>query len=207
MLSIKMAYVNKNYPHDILPNRINSKNVTELKNIMKIKVGSTNNIKVEALKEILRDYPHLKGAAISAVEVLSGVADQPKSLEETIQGAMNRAKDAFKDCDYSFGIESGLMAVPNTKTGFMDVCVCAIFDGKEHHLGLSSAWEAPKEVSGYMLNNGLNMNEAAYKAGLTKNREVGSAEGLVGILTKGRLTRKEYTKEAIRTALIHLEKK
>lgn len=172
---------------------------------MKINIGSTNKVKIEAVKEILLDYSHLKDAAIFAAEVLSGVANQPKSLEETIRGAINRARSAFKDCDYGFGIESGLMAVPNTKTGFMDVCVCAIFDGKEYHLGLSSAWEAPKEVSNYMLNDGLNMNEAAYKAGLTKNREVGSAEGLVGIMTKGRLTRKEYTKEAIRTALIHLE--
>lgn len=97
------------------------------------------------------------------------------------------------------------MVVPKTKTGFMDVCVCAIFDGKEYHIGLSSAWEAPKVVADYMFNHGMDMNEAAYKAGLTKNPKVGTAEGLVGIMTKGRLTRKEYTKEAIRTALIHLE--
>lgn len=49
------------------------------------------------------------------------------------------------------------------------------------------------------------MNKAAYQAGFTKNPKVGSAEGLVGIMTKGRLTRKDYTKEAIRMALIHLE--
>jgi len=65
--------------------------------------------------------------------------------------------------------------------------------------------ETTKEVSGYMFNDGLNMNEAAYKAGLTKDLNVGAKEGLIGIMTKGRLTRKEYTKEAIRTALIHLE--
>lgn len=173
---------------------------------MKIIIGSTNQIKVDAVKEILQDYSHLKYANISAVEgAPSGVADQPKSLEETVQGAMNRAKGAFQDCAYSFGLESGLMAVPNTKTGFMDVCVCAIFDGNEYHLGLSSAWEAPKQVMHHIINEGLDMNQAAVKAGLTKNLKVGSAEGLVGIMTKGRLTRKEYTKEAIRTALIHLE--
>lgn len=172
---------------------------------MKIKVGSTNKIKVEAVKEILWDYPHLKDAMVSMVEVSLGVVEQPKSLGETVQGAMNRAKGAFQDCRYSFGIESGLMAVPNTKTGFMDVCVCAIFDGNGYHLGLSSAWEAPKQVVHYMLTEGLDMNQAAFKAGLTRNPNVGLAEGLVGIMTKGRLTRKEYTKEAIRTALIHLE--
>lgn len=172
---------------------------------MKIKLASQNPVKVAALKEIVLDYPQLKNAAISAVEVASEVGDQPKSLAETVRGAINRSKNAYEDCAYSFGIESGLMAVPNTKSGYMDVCVCAIFDGKEYYLGLSSAWEVPKRVSEYMLSDGLNMNDAAFKAGLTSNLKVGSAEGLVGIVTKGRLTRKEYTKEAIRTALIHID--
>lgn len=172
---------------------------------MKIIIASQNPVKVEALKEIIQDYPHLKDSNVVSVMATSGVSNQPKSLEETIKGAMNRSRIAYSDCDYSFGIESGLMAVPHTKTGYMDVCVCVIFDGNEYHLGLSSAWEAPKMVAEYMLNDGLNMNDAAYKAGLTKNPKVGSTEGLVGIVTKGRLTRKEYTKEAIRTALIHVD--
>jgi len=172
---------------------------------MIINIGSKNLIKVAAVKEILNDYPHLRGAEIIATEASSEVGDQPKSLEETIKGAMNRAKNSFNNCSFSFGIESGLMAVPHTKTGYMDVCVCAIFNGKEYYLGLSSAWEAPQNVADYMLKEGLDMNDAAHKAGLTKNPKVGSAEGLVGIMTKGRLTRKEYTKEAIRTALIHID--
>ncbi len=172
---------------------------------MKICIGSKNQIKIEALREILQDYPHLKNAEIVSTDASSGVNDQPKSLEETVSGAMNRSRNSFKDCDYGFGIESGLMAVPYTKTGYMDVCVCAIFDGVEFHLGLSSAWEAPKRVTEYIIKDGFDMNEAAYRAGFTKHRKVGSAEGLVGIMTKGRLTRKAYTKEAIRTALIHLD--
>lgn len=174
---------------------------------MKIVVGSKNSVKVEAVKEIILDYLDLKRAEVSAFEADSKVSAQPKSLEETIRGAMNRALGSFGDCDYSFGIESGLMVVPNTKTGHMDVCACAIYDGEEFHLGLSSAWEAPKKVVEHMLRDGLDMNQAAFKAGLTTNPQVGSAEGLVGIMTKGRLTRKEYTKEAIRTALIHIENK
>ena len=172
---------------------------------MNINIGSKNLIKIKAVTEILKDYKHLRGAGIITIDSPSEVSDQPKSLEETVKGAMNRSRNAFQNCKYSFGIESGLMMVPNTKTGYMDVCVCAIFDGKDYHLGLSSAWEAPRKVSHYMIKEGLDMNEAAYKAGLTKNPKVGSAEGLVGIMTKGRLTRKEYTKEAIRTALIHID--
>ena len=173
---------------------------------MIIKVASKNPAKVSAVEEIIKDYPHLMNAEIIGEETNSGVSDQPKSLEETIKGAMNRAKGVYKDCDFSFGLESGLMAVPHTKTGYMDVCVCVIFDGKEYHLGLSSAWEAPKKVAEYMFNEGLDMNQAALKAGLTENPKVGSAEGLIGVMTKGRLVRKEYTKEAIRTALIHIDK-
>jgi len=172
---------------------------------MKIKIASQNQVKVEALKEIIQDYPHLRNAEVTAVDVSSEVDNQPKSLEETIKGAINRSRNAYSDCNYSFGIESGLMAVPHTKTGYMDVCVCAIFDGKEYHLGLSSAWEVPKKVAEYMLHEGLDMNDAAHRAGLTRNQKIGSAEGLVGIMTKGRLTRKGYTKEAIRAALIHVD--
>jgi len=173
---------------------------------MKIIVGSKNQIKVAAVKEILEDYPHLRDAQVFEVEVESEVSDQPKSLDETVRGAMNRAKNSFENCDYSFGLESGLMAVPNTKSGFMDVCVCTIYDGQEFHLGLSSAWEAPESITENMIKDGLNMTQAAVKSGYSANENLGTAEGLVGIMTKGRLDRKGYTKQAIVTALIHLEK-
>lgn len=172
---------------------------------MKISIGTKNNVKVEALSEILKDYPHLAESEVVSLNIPSDVSEQPKTLDETVKGAINRARGAYTDVAYSFGIESGLMKVPKTKTGHMDVTVCAIFDGEEFHLGLSSGWETPKEVAKYMLEDGLDMNDAAHKAGLTTNVKIGSAEGLVGIMTKGRLTRKDYTKEAIRTALIHIE--
>ncbi len=172
---------------------------------MKIVVGSTNNVKVEAVREAIRDYDILSNAEVSGVDVNSEVSEQPKSVDETIQGAMNRAKNAFRDCDYSFGIESGLMQVPNTKTGYMDVCACVIYDGQNYHVGLSSAFEYPREVTRLVFEEGLEINQAAYRTGLTKNPKVGSAEGAIGILTRGRLIRKDYTKQAVAMALIHLE--
>ncbi len=172
----------------------------------KVNVGSRNKAKVDAVAEILLDYPHLAESVVEGVETSSGVPEQPMSLEETIRGAMNRATGAFKNCDYGVGIESGLMAVPYTKSGYMDVCVCAIYDGKEFHLGMSSAWEFPdKRIMEAILKEGLDMSEAINRAGLTKNPNIGSAEGAIGILTKGRMGRKEYTKQALRAALIHLE--
>ena len=173
---------------------------------MIINIASHNPTKIKALREIIRDYDNLNLAAVIDVDGCSRVSEQPITLEETILGAMNRAREAFKDCDYSVGLESGLMAVPYTQSGYMDVCACAIFDGHNYYLGLSSAWEPPATVVHYIINEGLDMNEAALKAGLTPKKNVGSAEGLVGIVTKGKLSRKEYTKEAIRMALIHLDK-
>ncbi|MFA6999944.1 MAG: inosine/xanthosine triphosphatase [Candidatus Paceibacterota bacterium] len=173
---------------------------------MKIKVGTKNKAKVDSVIEIIEEYPHLKDSEVEGVNIESGVSDQPKSLEETINGAINRAKGIFSDCDYGIGIESGMMSVPMSKSGYMDVCVCAIYDGKECHLGLSSAWEFPDtSVTDLIMKEGLDMSQAINKAGMTKNEKIGSEEGAIGILTKGRMTRKEYTKQALRTALIHLE--
>lgn len=173
---------------------------------MKICVGTKNPAKLAAVSEILVEYPHLAHATVVGVEVSSDVSDQPKSLDETIRGAMNRARSAFSGCNFSIGLESGLMAVPATKSGYMDVCVCAIFDGSEFHLGLSSAWEFPdKRITALMIEDGLDMSEAINKVGLTTNPEIGQSEGAIGIVTKGRLDRKAYTKEALRTALIHVD--
>ena len=174
---------------------------------MKINIGSKNKAKVDALKEILKEYPDFLNAEIISKDVGTGVADQPKSLDETIKGAMNRAKNCFDNCEYSVGLESGLMKVPETKTGYMDFTACAIYDGKNFHLGLSSAFEYPIELTKHVLDNGTDISAAAKKLGFTKSDTIGAEEGMIGILTKGRLNRKEYTKQAIRTALIHLENK
>jgi len=172
---------------------------------MKIIVGSKNKAKVEAVAEIIQEYPHLAEATVEGVDAKSGVSEQPTSLDESIRGAMNRARSAFKECDYSIGIESGLMKVPETKTGYMDVCACAIYDGKEFHLGLSSGWEYPK-IFDLVLGEGLDISEAVNRAGLTNNPGIGAEEGAIGIVTKGRLNRKEYTKQGLRMAFIHLDR-
>lgn len=173
---------------------------------MKICVGTKNAAKLAAVSEIILEYPHLAHAEVVGIDVDSGVSAQPKSLDETIQGATNRARAAFNGCNFSIGLESGLMSVGAAKSGYMDVCVCVIFDGTQIHLGLSSAWEFPdKRITALMIDEGLDMSEAINKMGLTTNAAIGSSEGAIGIVTKGRLDRKAYTKEALRTALIHVD--
>ena len=174
---------------------------------MRINLGSKNNAKINALKEILKEYPDFEDAEVVAKDVSSGVPHQPKSLEETVDGAIKRARNSFNNCSYSVGLESGLMKVPHTKTGYMDTTVCAIYDGEKCHLGLSSCFEYPIKVLNYMLEKNENASNAFRQLGFTDKEYIGYEEGIIGVVTKNRLDRKEYTKQAIRTALIHLENK
>ena len=174
---------------------------------MRVVVGSKNEVKVSAVRDTAGEYPVLVGATFDGFDADSMVSDQPKGFDETITGAINRAKGAYASGDYdlSFGIESGIVEVPYTKSGWMDVTVCAIHDGEEIHLGLSSLFECPLEVTKLMVDGGLDMNDAMHKAGYTDDPKIGSAGGAISVLTKGRITRKDYTQQAIRLAMIHLE--
>jgi len=174
---------------------------------MKINVASTNQVKVDAVKDLVSEYEFLSGAEINSENVSSEISDQPKTLDETIQGAMNRARNAFKNCDLSFGIEAGLAKIPNTKSGYMNITVCAIYDGKEYHLGLSSGFEFPTEATHLVFKEGIEIDEAVYRLGITENQRIGRSEGMIGMLTKGKLDRKGYVQQAIITALLQLENK
>mgnify|MGYP001615032503 CR=1 FL=1 len=171
---------------------------------MIINLGSKNPVKILALEEILNEYPLFTNFLVNSMSVDSGVSDQPLSINETIGGALNRAKNSFKECDYSVGIESGLMESIHARSGFFGFCACAIYNGIKINIGLSCAFEYPPTMMEFVKKK-ININEAAYKLGLTRELNVGYACGVISLLTFGRLNRKEYTKQAIRTALIPLE--
>lgn len=172
---------------------------------MKIGVGSTNKVKVNAVKEVIADYEMFKDAEVVSVEASSSVADQPLSLQETITGAKNRAKAAYTGNNYGVGLESGLFDVPETKTGMMDTCACVIYDGKDFHIGLSSCFEYPIKVTKMVKQGTHDITQAFNEHKLSDDPKLGAAEGAIGLLTKGKVNRLAYTKQAIIMALIHLE--
>ena len=51
---------------------------------MKIGVGSTNEVKVGAVRETIPLYPMLFGSEVISVDVSSGISEQLKSMEETL---------------------------------------------------------------------------------------------------------------------------
>lgn len=171
---------------------------------MHIAVGTQNAAKIQAVTEAMQHYTQFANLPIVGFAVDSGVPSQPVGLEQTITGAKNRALQAYTSAPalLGIGLESGLFAVPYTKSGYMDTVCCALYDGKQYHLGLSSAFEYPKELVDAVLNHSTEISTAAKELGFTTDKQ---GAGMVGLLSDGILTRTSYTMQAIFTAMMHLQ--
>ena len=177
-------------------------------------VGSLNQCKLKAVRNVVRSYPRLARAPrAQGVSGPSGVSEQPLTLEETIRGARSRAQAALAACCSSdatcsrpslvaLGIESGLFSIEGT---YFDVCVVSAYDGREHHLGLSCAFQIPPRILSNVLDHGMDLSQASNAAGITKDPKLGEHQGLIGILSHGRLSRLSYTETAVHTALLWAE--
>ncbi len=165
---------------------------------MKVIVGSKNPVKIKATKNILEKiYGEIE---VIGVNVDSQVPHQPFGKEETIQGAINRAKNAYSnDFDLSVGIESGLMDIPNSITGYIDLQWCAIFDGDKITLGVSAGFEYPPSVIEEVL-KGVEVGDVMDK--VTGVDNLGQKTGAVSYLSKGMLDRTENTEQCVLTAMI-----
>lgn len=172
---------------------------------MKIILGSLNPVKMQAVQEIFTSIPALKHAHFEQLKAASGVPDQPIGLEQTIQGARNRAREAARDADLGIGIESGLIPVPLTASGYMNLTVCVIFDGKHWYTGLGPAFELPDDITSMVTKEGLELDKAVNRSGLSLDPRIGYRQGIIGIMTKGRVTRMEYTQPAISMALARMD--
>ncbi len=175
---------------------------------MLIMIGTKNKAKIQALEDALKEEQYFDHFEILSFAVSSGVGDQPLSLEETILGAKNRAQASFlmplSGSKYGFGIESGLIEAPGTRTGFFNICVCCIYYGKEYYTGLSTGFEIPFPILQRVIKEKLDLSQACIASGISSNERLGEEEGLVGILTRGRVNRLEYTKQSIHAALVQV---
>lgn len=171
---------------------------------MKIIVGSKNPNKVDAVKDVFIDRYPTESIEVKMKDVSSEIAEQPLSLDITIAGAINRAKNSFEDgYDLSIGIEGGLIPVPQSHSGYMQCEACVLYDGTHIYLGLSGAFNIPSDIIKSILEEGMNLSDAFRHHGYTKNNYVGYGEGAIGVLSKGMMDRKKFTEHAIYMALVH----
>ncbi len=170
---------------------------------MRIGIGTKNPVKVQAIKEVFQSYPEFSEAIFEPKSVNSGIPEQPLSLEEILLGAYNRARNSFSGCDYSIGVEGGLMSTGiGYGTGHLNVTVCVVFDGKRTYIGSGPGFELPFTVLSYILQDGLTLDEAMLKAGLTESQRVGYEEGgNTAIITNNRRTKKEDVQVAVMFAI------
>ena len=141
---------------------------------MKVAVGSKNQTKVGAVQQVW------EAVTIVPASVPSGVAAQPFSDEETMQGAINRAKGALdkEEADIGIGLEGGVM---KTEHGLF-MCnwgALATREGKVFVAG-GARIMLPEEFLA-PLENGKELSEIMET--FVKRKDIRSHEGAIGIFT------------------------
>lgn len=169
-------------------------------------VGSTNSCKVDAVAQVLREYPVFEALEVVGFKAASGIPEQPRGLEQTLRGARNRAYSAYGSRDHvalALGIESGVYQVGSD---LFDSCACVAFDGSRENVGWSSAFKIPESIRAHV-DAGKDLTQASNAAGVSGDPKLGEGQGLIGVLSCGRIDRLEYTKQAVTTAMIGIDRR
>ncbi len=168
-------------------------------------VASNNPVKLQAAQEgFARMFPG-EEFSFGAVSVPSGVADQPFSSEETLQGALNRAQNArgqTPQADFWVGIEGGVEDSPEGQLTPGELCafawVAVLSDGRAGK-GRTGVLFLPPQVAA-LVHQGKELGEADDLVfGRTNSKQ---ENGAVGLLTGNVVDRAAFYEQAVILALI-----
>ncbi|MDB4879000.1 MAG: hypothetical protein JWL60_446 [Gemmatimonadetes bacterium] len=152
-----------------------------------VAVGSSNPVKVQAVREVLRFIA--PEAVIAGIQVESGVADQPWGDEETIRGARTRAAAAREalSAELGVGIEGGVVQEAD---GTLRTCAWAVVVDAEGQEGIggSLAMQLPERIA-VLVRAGMELGDAM--EAVTGKVDIKRMAGAVGILTSGLVDRQE----------------
>ena len=164
---------------------------------MKIAIGSTNPTKVEAAcRAAAKVWPQ---GEVVAVAVPSGVAEQPMSDDETIRGAVNRARKALAAVDgvqIGMGVEGGVQDTPH---GMFVGGWAAVVD-REGCLGIGAGGRVllPESIA-RRIRAGEELGPVMDD--FSGRRNVKHGEGAIGIFTNGLIERTAALEIALTYAL------
>jgi inosine/xanthosine triphosphatase len=167
-----------------------------------IAVGSTNPAKMKgarlAFSRLFRDV------ALQEVDTTSLVRSQPLSLEETMEGAEERAVFALESAnpDFAVGVEAGLVQLGKGWPGhYLNLQIAAVVDRAGNlSFGCSSGFPVPASLVAKLRQNREELDHYAHE--LTGAREVREEHGIVYHLSGKRLSRVEMTEQCVSMALI-----
>ncbi|MFH1244654.1 MAG: inosine/xanthosine triphosphatase [bacterium] len=172
---------------------------------MNIVVGSTNPVKIEAVQEAFRRY--WPECGVMGVEVKSGVDEQPRSEQETIRGAENRAVEAGQQGDFGVGLEGGVCEIKGKMFECAWVCVVRksqitntqiLKSGYEEGLGGGLYFELPEKIAEKIRAGG----ELGPIMEEMMKYDVKRTNGAIGVLTRDQLKRKDAYVQIVLSALI-----
>ncbi len=166
---------------------------------MKIAIGTKNPAKIKAVEDAFREYFKDQELTFIGVDVPSGVSDQPMSDEETLQGALNRARDAqskVPGADYGVGIEGGVQMI--NQAWFVGNFACVAKGPDKVGFGISPRVELPVALA-ELLQQGMDLSAATHE--VFAIADIGKKEGILGMLTNGIITRTSASRDAIICAI------
>lgn len=168
-----------------------------LQNVRRVAVGSTNPVKVAAVRAVLTAAG--ASAEVMPIAVASTVRDQPIGDDETIRGAVARARSARESigAELGVGIEGGVVELPD---GSMRTCAwAAVVDGGGvTGIGGSLAMQLPTAVA-ELVRGGLELGHAMDR--YVNERDTKHGKGAVGILTAGLVDRQRAYESLVSYAL------
>jgi inosine/xanthosine triphosphatase len=164
-----------------------------------VAAGSQNPVKLRAVRAGFSDM--LGPIKVTGVEAASGVPAQPMGDDETIRGAINRARAALAalpNAEFGVGLEGGVVEIG----GALYCCAwCAIVNRTAAQIGLASTGrcELPTHVA-ELIRGGMELGQASEIVFARTHTNRG--QGAVGLLTRGRIDRASFYAPAVTMALV-----
>lgn len=158
--------------------------------MLRIALGSKNPAKLNAVQSAFQRM----GLAVEiiGVDAPSQVSDQPFSDEETIQGALNRAKGACDSFDYGIGLEGGVVETPYG----MFLCNWGAVVNPDGQMGIGGGHrvQLPEEIAA-KVREGQELGSVIdeWSGGL----DIKKKEGTIGVLTKNHITRSKMFEDVV----------
>jgi len=168
---------------------------------MKVAIGSSNPAKVSAVKDAFKLYLPDNTFEFIAIEVDSGISDQPMSDNEAYKGARERAKQAIEQtgADYGVGIEGGIQEI---KGHWVVGNLAVVVDRHEKEgFGISTRISVPANIMKHVHKNKNLSHATQLEHGI---EDIGKKQGILGMLSKGLITRSSASKDAVIGALSSL---
>jgi len=187
-----------------------------LTRLRRVAVGSTNGPKISAVRSVL--FAYLTSCEVQGFEVESDVDEQPIGFREIVRGAETRAQAAFRclganpdepqEPALGFGIEDGLVELPEVELGFLNIGCAVVTDGDRVAHGFSSAFAYPtecwqeavskREPIGEIFDRFWNGQCSAEVSRDPAARSIGN----IGKLSLGVFPRAEYARDAVMCAFV-----